>query len=174
MEPEKILFFWQRVSSLSFARFQCIKRAHEIYPQSKIEIITDEDVMPTWVDITPINPVREAVREKYGSDVADSFMQLSDYTRVEWLVKNPYSLYLDTDAYLLQRLNLESRMACANGIYCIWSGGDGKVISECFEKHRNGKQILYDFSRCLILNGARNIDEQILHKEKNIKKFLNI
>lgn len=173
MSPDKILFFWQRVTSpLSETRLNCIKRWHEIYPESQHVIISNEEIWPEWMERIGLSFIKQRISDKYGANIADSFMPLSDYARLEWLSENDYCLYADTDTYPLGRLDLDVRMACSRGLSCVWSGDQRLQIAKCFKEFFPGRQILFNFSERLFVEGALDLTEQILHKEKTISAFL--
>lgn len=71
-------------------------RARKIYPDACFKLITDQYPPFHWIEKV------EAYKKKFKSP-----QLYSDWARIKFLSENPYTLYLDTDAYCIKPIPFE-------------------------------------------------------------------
>jgi len=161
-----VLFIWfGKLEPIYGWRDTCIRRAKELYPEANFKCITNLKEFYGMELINADELCSQMELEGYYSDT-DNFMALSDEMRFYWLANHKNTLYMDTDTYCVERLELGA-LPRKMGIEALWSGDDLKPFEDMLKLRTKG-QFFIDLESDLKLDEMKGYFE---HKPLWSKEF---
>ena len=151
----KLVWIWDGRVSLPESRRKAVESALDLYPEAEAICITrNAHFVSDRVRIIPWDEILCPMLDRFGLRAVPyrwlEPVTYSDWARFWFLAHNPDTLYLDTDATVLKRLNLADKFLYPVGnIYALYAPPrfDGENLLHLMEeraKHNIG--ILIDFA----------------------------
>lgn len=153
----------------------CVEQAHRIYPDAEFHFVMDVKRLPfDWMIHEDWHQWKIRISEEHPEVQRHLFCPVvfTDWFRFGYLSENPYTLWLDCDAYLLTQLDgIPSGKIGSRNIHIIYSNDCPGAIKAVFLKKREGivtlGELEVEFDKIHV-----DLGKFVIHKEQNIKHFL--